>query len=341
MKVLVTGANGHIGANVVRALLAKQHEVVAFVRPSADLQGLAGLDVTYAYGDVLQPDTLANATQGCDAIIHLAAVYKTIAKTAEEIVTPAVEGAKNIFAAAHNAGIKRIVYTSSIASVGFSYDRNVLRTGNDWNTDPQNPYYIAKTQSERSAQDLARKYNIHLVVICPAIVLGPFDYRVTPSNQLVRDWINGKGQTYRGGINIVDVRDVADAHVSALTHGENCHRYIVGGENIEVKNLGKIIQQLTDIKPIYLPTGRKTTLVAARIIEYVCRLLRVNPPFTYDLAYEVVERFAYYDCSDTVRDLHLNARDAEQTLRDCVHWLININQFNPELTKKLTRKLSV
>jgi len=205
MKVLVTGANGHIGANVCRELLQQGHEARAFVRKTADMHGLKGLKIEIAYGDVMDASSLNAAALGCDAIIHLAAVYKTIARTPEEIVAPAVEGSKNVFAAAKQAGIKRIVYTSSIASIGFSESPDHMRSGDDWNEDAQNPYYIAKTQSEKVAQQLSREFDIELIVLCPALVLGVYDYRITPSNQLIRDLVNGKGQTYRGGMNLVDV----------------------------------------------------------------------------------------------------------------------------------------
>ncbi|MCG8614179.1 MAG: NAD-dependent epimerase/dehydratase family protein [Pseudomonadales bacterium] len=327
MLVLVTGANGHIGANVVRALLVKGHKVRAFTRKGADLRGLEGLQIEHVNGDVMDLASLQNAAQGCDAIIHLAAVYKTIAKTAEEIVEPAIKGAECVFQAAHDAGIKRIVYTSSVASVGFSYNPNVLRTGDDWNDDAHNPYYVAKTQSEKKAQELARKFDIHTIVICPAIVLGAFDYRITPSNQLVMDLINGTGQTYKGGLNLVDVRDVAAAHVAALDKGENCRRYIIGGENMEVKQFGQLIRKMTGIKPIHLPFGRKATLMTATVVERLCKLVGVTPPFTYDLVYEVAERFAYYNFQNTLEDLEITSRNGEEALASAVEWLLKTNKI--------------
>jgi len=340
MKVLVTGANGHIGSNVVRSLIDQNYQVKAFIRKESDTRGLDGLDIEYCYGDVMKAESLEEAVVGCDAIIHLAAVYKTIAKTPEEIVEPAIEGAKNVFAAAHKAGIKRVVYTSSIASIGFSYDQNKLLTGNDWNQDAQNPYYIAKTQSEKAAQELAKKHGIHLVVICPAIVLGANDYRVTPSNQIVMDWINGIGQTYRGGMNVVDVRDVADFHVAALTKGENCQRYIAGGENCVVTDLGKTVTRLTGRKIMHIPTGRKVTLFTARIVEGFCKLFGITPPFTYDLIYEVSERWGFYDFQDSVDTFGFTPRKSEESLKSAINWLLESNKIKPGIAQKVRDKLA-
>lgn len=340
MRVLVTGANGHIGAHVVRALLNEGHEVRAFMRPNCDQRGLAGLSFEAVHGDVMDADSLEQAVAGCEAVIHLAAVYRTIAQTAEEIVAPAIQGAENLYRAASKAGVKRIVYTSSVASVGFSYDPKKLRTGDDWNDDPHNPYYIAKTRSEQAAQRLARETGIHTVVICPAIVLGPLDYRITPSNQLVMDWLNGTTQTYRGGLSLVDVRDVARAHVAALQAGENCRRYIVGGDNIRVREIGDLLNKLTGVRPLHLPFNRSMTLFTARVVEQACRTFRVTPPFTYDLLYEVADRYAWYDCRETYETFGFTPRNAEEVLKDCIRWLLEQGKIRQRRAQLILARLS-
>ncbi len=340
MRILVTGANGHIGANVVRALIAAGYEVRAFVREGCDRRGLAGLSLEYVFGDVMDQTSLEAALTGCDAVIHLAAVYKTIATNADEIVAPAILGAEHLYAAAKATGIQRIVYTSSIASVGFSYESNQFRTGDDWNEDPHNPYYIAKTRSEQRVQHLARETGIHTVVICPAIVLGAHDYRVTPSNQLVMDWLNGVGQTYQGGLNLVDVRDVAAAHVAALTEGENCRRYIVGGENIQVKDIGRLLSKMTGIRPLHVPFPRGIMLVTARLLEGLCKRIGVTPPFTYDLLFEVAGRYAWYDCQETYRTFDLTPHNAEQALRASVDWLLQTDRIRPNRAHRITARLA-
>src|SRR5690554_1216226 len=157
MRVLVTGANGHIGAHVVRALLDEGHEVRAFMRKSSNQQGLEGLSIEPVYGDVMDPASLEQAVEGCVAVILLAVVYKTIARTAGAVVAPTIQGVTNLDPAAQKTGVQRILYTSSVASVGFYYDPTPYRTGNHWNADPHNPYYTAKTRSEQAAQSLARK----------------------------------------------------------------------------------------------------------------------------------------------------------------------------------------
>ncbi|MCH8496868.1 MAG: NAD-dependent epimerase/dehydratase family protein [Marinobacter sp.] len=339
-NILVTGANGHIGAHVVRQLLEQGYKVRGFVRPGSDRRGLEGLDIELFEGDVMNREQLVEAARDQQAIIHLAAVYKTIAKTAEEIVAPAIQGAENVFAAAHAQGIQRIVYTSSIASIGFSYHPNDLRTGRDWNNDASNPYYVAKTQSEKKAQKLAEQTGIHLVVICPAVVLGSLDYRITPSNQLIQDWLNGIGQTYPGGLNLVDVRDVAAAHVAALTKGENRHRYVVASDNMEVKAVGHMLRELTGIKPVHLPFERGLLLWSAKWTERVCRLFNVKPPFTYDLVFEAAGRYGWFDTTETNQTFGLQPHSSREAVIESIRWLADQDKLKPKVANKAKARLA-
>ncbi len=340
MRVLVTGATGHIGAHVVRQLLDAGYQVRALVRPTSDRRGLEGLPVEEVSGDVTDLDSVMSAAKGAEAVIHMAAVYRTTAKDPAEIIAPAMTGARNILEACRQQGIGRVVYTSSMASVGFSFDPEARLTGKDWNHDPHNPYYIAKTRSEQQAQALAREYGFSLVVLCPAMVLGPLDYRITPSNRLVMDWLNGRGQTYRGGLNLVDVRDVAAAHVAALSQGESGARYVVGGENLSVAAIGKLLRELTGVKPLHLGFNRGLMLWSAKWLERAFRLLRREPPVTYDLVYEVVERYCYLDTEETNRVLGLTPRDARTTLHDCVIWLLEQERIKPDLVAGIRDRLT-
>jgi len=133
----------------------------------------------------------------------------------------------------------------------------------------------------------------------------------------------------------VDVRDVAQGHVAALTRGQPGGRYIVGGENIEVREIGRLLKEMTGTKPIHLGTGRGLTLWTAKWVERICRLFGIKPPFTYDLVYEVVERYAYIDMSEAREALGLTPRSARETLRDTIAWLLQQEQLKPALARRL------
>ena len=215
-RVLITGANGHLGANTVRSLLKRGYEVVPFVRRNSDLRGLSDLNLEYRYGDIMDGGSLTEAAQECDIIIHSATVFRMWAKDPNDIIQPALVGTRNVFSAAQQVAIKRVIYTSSVVAVGLSDDPQSLRTSIQWNEDPNGPYNLAKTRSEQEAWRLADEYQIPMIALCPGTMLGPHDYRITPSTELIRDYVNGTGQTFNAGLSYVDVRDAAEVHVLAI-----------------------------------------------------------------------------------------------------------------------------
>jgi len=339
-RILVTGANGHIGSNTVRCLLCNGHEVIPFVRPNADLRGLDHLGLSHVVGDVKDLNSVRSAVKNCNVVVHMAANYQIWSKDPEEIIQPALMGANNVFMAAKEANIERIVYTSSVASVGYSDSSESLRTEKDWHGNPRLPYISAKTQSEKEAWRLSKELNIPTIVICPAMVLGPYDYRITPSTELIMNMINGKGQTFKGGVNVVDVRDVATVHASAVDIGEPGKRYIVGGTNLEWKEIGEIINQIAGVKPKHLAFSRSISMAVAAIVEFGAKISGSKPLFTRDIAYEVVDKYAYFNTELTNSTFDLTPRSAEDTLKDCIRWLVHQDRIKSGLKDKLKDKFS-
>lgn len=327
--ILVTGANGHIGANVVRELLSRNLPFKAMVREGADLRGLEGLTLDFVYGDVRDADAVSAAAEGCDAIIHLAAVYSVGEKDADKIIRPAVESAKHIFNAAKRHGISRVVYTSSVASIGSSDDPTRLLTADDWNECPNDPYIVAKTRSEQLAQKLAAELGIHMVVICPSMVLGAHDYRITPSNAYIRDWAKGKNPTFKAGFNLVDVRDVAKAHVDALTIGDPGERFIIGGENILLKDLGALLKTLNGRKPMHIPLPRPAMIAIGGAADVLAHIPGVKMPITKQLAKDTIGLYSFFDVSKSVEKLGLQVRLAHEVVDNTLAWLRSIGELPP------------
>jgi dihydroflavonol-4-reductase len=339
-RILVTGANGHLGANIVRSLLQKGYQVVPFVRRNADLRGLAGLNLTYCYGDVLDPASLLAACQGCDAVIHTAAVYTFRPRNVAEVTQAAVVGTRNMLTAAKAAGVRRLVYTSSTGAIGYSASPTDIRTEADWHDDAHVPYYAAKVESEREACRLAEELGVPTVRLCPSTIVGPYDYRITPSTRVILDLIHN-GNTYEGGSNIVDVRDVAETHIAALQLGEPGCRYAVGGANLHSVELGAIVSAYTGTKLRKLPKARWLVLPMGRLLEVAAKVTGSESLFTYGEAYEHLQRYGYYDSSLARHTFGITPRDAHETLRDCIRWLLHLNQIKITIPPHLLEPLTV
>lgn len=339
-KILVTGANGHLGANTIRALLKRDYQVKAFVRKDSNVSGLEGLPVEYSYGDVQNGHSLLEASKNCDAIIHHAAVYKYWSRTVEEIIAPAVEGTENIFKAAHENGIKRMVYTSSIYAIGTSNDPQKVLTVKDWNLNSRVPYGIAKAKSEELAWELSTKYNIPMISLCPGAIFGRYDYRVTPSNRFILDMIKGLGMTMETTISFVDARDAGELHALAIDKGKVGNRYVVTSEALRMKTLGDMVHQLTGKKIPHSSLGRSFNIGMAKAIEVVANISDWDPPLTAGVMKEYSHRYAQYDNSKTIKDFDYRFRSLESSVRDTIKWFAYLypdklnkkirNEFQPE-----------
>jgi dihydroflavonol-4-reductase len=335
MRILATGANGHLGANVVRALLRRGYEVVPFVRQGSDLRGLQGLGLAYVYGDVMDAAALTAAAQGCDVMIHMAAVFRFWKRDPAEVIQPALVGTHNAFAAAKAAGIRRMVFTSSCWAAGVSDRPDKILTAKDWNQDARNPYAMAKTESERAAWQLAEQTGIEMISICPGALLGPYDYRITPSTRLIADFVNGVAPIYAGGLSHLEIGAVAELHAAAVEHGKPGGRYLATGENAPVSRYGEIIAGLTGVKPRALPGGRASLQMVAALAELGSALTRREPLISRALAGEVGGRYLYYDTTETTREFGIAFSGAEQAIAAGMRWLLHVGQIKPALAAAL------
>lgn len=339
-RVLLTGANGHIGSNTVRSLLRHGHEVVPFVRRNADLRGIENLGLKYRYGDIMDCESLTVAADGCDVIIHTATLVKTWAKNPDEIMQPALVGTRNVFTAAQQTGIRRLVYTSSVAAVGPVQSPNTLRTELDWHEDAQNTYSVAKLRSEHEALRLSETLAVPTIRLCPAYVLGPYDYRITPSTAFILGFINRTQRSWEGGWNIVDVRDVAEIHAAAVDCGEPGKRYVVGGANLHLIEVAQVVKRLTGITPKHFGGSRKLSLLIGYLLELGARVTGSQPAMSQSGAHDDIERYWYFDCTLTNRTFGLVPRGAEDTIKDCIRWLLHIGAIKASLPRHYSEKLA-
>lgn len=226
---LVTGANGHLGNNLVRALLAGGHRVRAGVRRLDDDAPLRGLDCERVRLDMLDARSLQSALAGVDVLYQVAAVFRHWARDAErEIVQPNVEGSRLVLQAAAAAGVRKVVYVSSVAAVG--HNGRLLHEGH-WNTETGNPYYRSKIASEQAAWEVARQLGLAMVAVLPGAIVGPHAHRLTDTMKFLDQVRLGRlpfDPDFH--FNFVDVRDVAAGMIAAAERGRAGERYILANE---------------------------------------------------------------------------------------------------------------
>jgi len=327
-KALVTGAAGFIGSNVVRELLNEGVGVRALVRPGESQRNLEGLDVERMEGDVLDPARLRKAVQGCDTLFHLAAIYTFWSADPRQIYEVNIRGTNYMLMTAREAGVERIVVTSSIAAIGLEPGRTPATEETPFNWFRHKiDYVLTKYLSEMNALDMAQ-FGLPVVVVNPAFPFGPGDITPTPTGRIVVDVVNGKFPGYiDAGIMAVDVRDVARGHVLAAMKGRVGEKYILGNENRTLKEMVERIAQVAGVK-IRLRKLPKAVMfgygwAAERIADHVTHR---EPLLTYAAA-QTSAKFCYFDSTKARTELGLTFRPLDDTIRDAIAWFRSIGMI--------------
>lgn len=323
MKVLLTGANGHLGANIVRQLLKHGHEIISFVRPTSDLRGLRGLDVTLVKGDVTDAAALARAAEGCDAIIHTATHYAYWAKNAFVIEETAMKGAQNVVDAAKRADVQRLVYTSSSWAIGLTDDPNAVLTADDWNDCPHSLYARAKTFSERTAWELADRAGVPMISLCPGALFGPYDYRPTPSTRMLLGMADGSGRTFNGGLAMADIRDAATIHALAVDHGEVGQRYAIT-QCLHLREMGEHVTALTGKKVKHFGAPKAIARLVGGMMEFGAHFTGKEPPLTRGIIDDAAGRYMYIDGSRTWQTFNHTPFPVRETVRESLTWYVKM-----------------
>ena len=322
MKVLVTGANGLIGCQVVRELLRKGYDVRAFVRETSDLRSLQGLDVELVYGDILMSETLPRAMKGCGMVFHVAAVFAYWGYDKVGLKTIAGQGTRNVIQAAAEAGVKKIVLTSSSAVLGSNDEPVPVNENHKMDREEFLPSYVeAKIEQEEEAFQFARDLGLELVAVCPTITVGGPDYGLSESNRIIVSYLKDPFKaTWPGGCNVVSVIDVAKGHVIAGEKGVPGRRYLLGSENLEWAEVHKVISELTGLPGPLMTANHTSSYLAATAYELVSYFTGQPPASTRDQA-KMVGRYYWYT-HDRMTKLGYKPRPARQALIEAVSWLV-------------------
>ncbi len=313
---LVTGASGFVGWHVARLLLEKGHRVRALVRAQSTVPEL---DVEIVRGDLRDPASLARATEGCGLIFHVAADYRLWAKDPRELYEANVEGVRHILTAARTAGVDRVVYTSTVGCIG------IPKTGIGDETQPcaldqmAGDYKRSKFLGEQVALDFARK-GFPVVIVNPTAPMGDHDFKPTPTGQIVADFLRGAMPAYIDtGLNVVNVKDVAEGHLLACERGMPGERYILGSENLTLR---QILHELAEISGLKAPTVELPYAVAWAAGAFGTAISRITgkAPRASLEAVRMASTKMWVSHGKATRELGYNPMPAREALKDAVVW---------------------
>jgi dihydroflavonol-4-reductase len=275
MKVFVTGATGFLGSHVARVLAAQGADLRLLARSTSNLKNIEGVKAEVAIGDLRDPASIAKAMSGCEVVFHVAADYRLWVRDPEEMYRSNVAGTRAILDAARNQGVRRVVYTSSVATIGFTPDGHPAEKESPVSLAAMiGPYKRSKFMAEQVALEAARA-GLDVVVVNPSTPVGDHDVKPTPSGRIVVDFLKRKFPAYvETGLNLVDATECARGHLMALEKGRRGERYILGGENLTLKQILDKLGEITGLPSpkIKLPyffafaTGVVDELVSGRLL---------------------------------------------------------------------------
>jgi dihydroflavonol-4-reductase len=320
MKVLVTGASGFVGAAVARALLAAGYEVRALLRPDSDRSNLEKLEVEPAIGDLCDTASLRPALAGCRALFHLAADYRLGTRNPAVLYRTNVEGTRNLLLAARQTGVERIVYTSSVATVGLPADGSPgTETTPVAVEDMIGHYKRSKFLAERVALEAAAE-GLPVVIVNPSTPVGPGDLKPTPTGQLILDAATGRMPAYVDtGLNIVHVDDVAAGHLLAFERGRPGERYILGGHNLLLREILSEIAGAVGRRPPRIRLPHAVVLPIAVLAEAWSRLSGRDTRISLE-SVRMARKRMFFSSAKAEREIGYRYRPAAAAFADALGW---------------------
>jgi dihydroflavonol-4-reductase len=321
MKVLITGSSGFIGAAVTRAVIAKGDEVRVLVRPNSNLRNLGGLPVETVQGDLQDPPSLKKAVAGCQGVYHVAAHYALWDKNPKTFYQVNVEGTKQLFRAAEDAGVERIVYTSTIGAIGLPADGGLGRE-ELFPSEAQlsGDYKRSKFLAEQEVLKMAQQ-GLPVVIVNPTAPIGERDIKPTPTGQIIVDFMNGRMFAYiETGMNLIDVEDVAMGHVRAMERGRIGERYILGNKNLMFREICQMLSRLTGVRAPRIRLPWRLILPLAHINTWMANHVTHKTPRIPLEGVRMAKYRMHYDCTKALKELDLPQTPVETALKKAIEW---------------------
>lgn len=319
-RALVTGGTGFVGSHIVRVLNAAGHQARVLHRTSSRLDALAGLDYESALGDVMEEAPLREACAGCDWVFHVAAVADYWQADRVRMFAINIEGTRRVLRAARETGVKRVIFTSSAAAVGFRWDGRPASEQTRFNLPPHRfPYGYSKLLAEDAALYAVREYEQDVVIVNPVVVMGPGDLNMISGRYITEmARLGAMLPVTSGGIGVVDVRDVARWHVAAAEHGRCGERYLLGTANYTHRDWYAMIADVVGVRRPFLPLPDFLLPPLAWIIDRA-RSAGVELPVDANQT-RLGARKLYFDCGKAWAEFGAPQIDMDTSLRDTYRW---------------------
>jgi dihydroflavonol-4-reductase len=336
MTTLVTGAAGFLGSHVARQLVARGEPVRVLLRPSSQNRAIADLPLEYVTGDLRDTPSLDRALTGVTRVFHVAADYRLWAKDSKDIYDSNVGGTKNILAAAERAGVEQFIYTSTVATLAVDRPAHPNEKTDAKLDEMIGHYKRSKWMAEQEVLNAA-KAGAPVIVAMPTTPVGPWDWKPTPTGKIIVDFLNGKMPGYVDtGLNFVGVEDCAAGHLLVAEKGKVGERYLLGGENLTLKQVLDILSNITSLPAPKLKFPHGVALGAAYASTFFSRLVGKEPGIPVE-GVKIAQHKMFVDCSRAQRELGFKAGPVSAALQRAVIWYEQNGYVSKRRAKKIAR----
>ena len=323
MKVFLTGSTGFVGSHVAQAYAGENVELRLLTRKTSNLAAIESLPAETVVGDLSQPESLRSAIRGCDALVHVAADYRLWVRDPQQMYKVNVEGTRELLRIAREEGVAKVVYTSSVATMGFKADGTIVNEETPVTLSNMIGHYKrSKFLGEQQAIQAA-KAGQHVIILNPTTPIGPGDAKPTPTGRIIVDFLNKKFPAYVDtGLNLVDVEEVARMHIVALDRGTPGERYILGGENLTLKQILDRMSAITGLPSPTMKVPHSVAMAFALFDETVTGKLRGKEPRATVEAVRMGKKMMFASSAKAERELGFRVLPVYPALRAAIDWFL-------------------